>query len=136
MLTGLPDFEGPHGLERVIHTHTHAHMHTYTHTHRQDSKLKKVLKRADAVDARTDGTDEFAAGMLTSYLGSHAQTHTHSHTCARMQWRMCSGMHSSYGRACSDGIVDVWMWQRPLTHRSEASNTNSATSKHRWRYAI
>lgn len=32
----------------------------------QASKLKKVLKRADAVDARTDGTDEFAAAAVDS----------------------------------------------------------------------
>ena len=32
MLTGVPNFEGPRGLERVLHTHKHTHTHTHTHT--------------------------------------------------------------------------------------------------------
>ena len=28
----IPDFEGPRGLERVLHTHTHTNTHTHTHT--------------------------------------------------------------------------------------------------------
>ena len=113
VLTGLPGFEGLHGLERVPHAraHTHARIHIYmramrAHTHIHARAHTRMCTHACAYahihahspmhTLQTFGLGEVVPGTSSLYtacqLYAHTRERTHTHTsvCAYVR-HVCAG---------------------------------------------